>query len=192
MEQIPYRQLAGGLIHLANATRPDIHFAANLLSCFCSDSGSTHWKAAKRVHRYLKGTANLGISYVKQSQCMRCFVGADWAGDTDKRKSSRGYLLLSAAGPMSWATKKQKSVASSIMEAEHMGLSEVTKEVIHMRRLINSMGFGKLVENRTVIFCENQSAIHLSKNFVYHGRSKHIHTRYHFTREAQHNNLIEI
>jgi len=54
MTKRPYRELIGGLIYLANATRPDIAFAASALSRFCSDPGNEHWIIAKRVLRYLK------------------------------------------------------------------------------------------------------------------------------------------
>jgi len=47
MEKRPYRELVGGLIYLANATRPDFAFAASMLSCFCA--GYEHWLIAKRV-----------------------------------------------------------------------------------------------------------------------------------------------
>lgn len=65
MKQRPYRELVGSLIHLANATRPDIAFAASTLSKFCSNPGKSHWEIAKRVLRYLKQTSDYGISYVK-------------------------------------------------------------------------------------------------------------------------------
>lgn len=42
MQKKPYRELIGGLIYLANATRPDISFATNTLSCFCSHPGTTY------------------------------------------------------------------------------------------------------------------------------------------------------
>lgn len=65
MQKKPYRELVGGLIYLANATRPDIAFAANALSRFCSDPGVSHWLLAKRTLRYLKSTSHYGITYVK-------------------------------------------------------------------------------------------------------------------------------
>jgi len=43
MQKKSYRELVGGLIYLANATRPDIAYAANVLSRFCIDPGTSHW-----------------------------------------------------------------------------------------------------------------------------------------------------
>lgn len=71
-----------------------------------------------------------------------------------------------------WEAKKQKSVALSTMEAEYIALSEVAKESIYMRRLLKHMGHDDLVSGATIVHCDNQSAIQLSKNCVFHGKSK--------------------
>lgn len=65
MKNRPYRELVGGIIYLANATRPDIAFAASILSRFSTNPGELHWMMAKRVLRYLKGTSHYGIKYTK-------------------------------------------------------------------------------------------------------------------------------
>jgi len=54
MEKMPYRELVGSLIYLANAMQSDIVFVASTLSCFCMNPGYEHWFIAKRVLRYLK------------------------------------------------------------------------------------------------------------------------------------------
>lgn len=72
----PYRELVGSLIYLANATRPDIAFAANLLSRFCTSPKLLHWKIAKRVLRYLNGTMEYHISYTKENK-LKIYVDSD-------------------------------------------------------------------------------------------------------------------
>ena len=57
----PYRELVGG-IYLSNATRPDIAYAAGVLSRFNSDPGIIHWNLAKHVLRYLKATVKIMVS----------------------------------------------------------------------------------------------------------------------------------
>jgi hypothetical protein len=42
----------------------------------------------------------------------------------------------------------------------------------------------------TTIFCDNNSTIMLSKNRVFHNKTKHIDTRYHFIRELKNNKEI--
>jgi len=192
MRNIPYRELIGGLVYLANASRPDLSFAVSVLSRYCTNPGLVHWKMAKRVLRYLKGTSDYCITYQKQNSALCTYVDADWAGDVNDRKSCSGNVFILANGPISWEAKKQKSVALSTMEAEYMSLSEASKETIYLRRLLKHMGFQNLVEGATTVFCDSQSAIQLSKNNVYHGRSKHIDIRYHFSKEASENGDIEI
>ena len=183
MRNRPYRELIGGLIYLANATRPDISFAASTLSRFCADPGNDHWLIAKRVLRYLKATSHYGITYVKDEERLRAYSDSDWAGDIDDRKSCTGNVLTLATGPISWKSKKQASVALSTMEAEYAALSEVSREVVYIKRLLIHMGFEKYVTPPINVFCDNQSAIELSKNAVFHKRSKHIDINFHFTRE---------
>jgi len=88
-----------------------------------------------------------------------------------------------ANGPVSWKTKKQTSVALSTMEAEYGALAEVCREIVYIKRLLKDTGFEKFVSNPITVFCDNQSAIELSKNVVLHKRSKHIDIKLHFTRE---------
>jgi hypothetical protein len=63
MNKIPYKSLVGCLIYLSICTRPDISIIVGVLSRFCSNPGKTHWQAALRVLKYLKGTQTLGITY---------------------------------------------------------------------------------------------------------------------------------
>lgn len=192
MQNKPYRELVGCIIYLANATRPDLCFAANILSRYCVNPGIVHWQLAKRVLRYIKDTQKYSICYEKSAVLMNAYVDADWGGDLDDRKSCTGYVVMLANGPISWETKKQKSVALSTMEAEYMGLTEISKEMIYLKRLLGHMKLSNCVDVTPTVYCDNQSAIQLSKNCVYHGRSKHIDLRFHFIRDAINNNDVKI
>ena len=81
---------------------------------------------AKRVLRYLKGTINYRIEYTKEKDCLTGYVDSDWGGDTINRRSNTGYVTYLSGGPISWNSRKQKSVALSTMEAEYMALSDAT------------------------------------------------------------------
>ncbi|GJV17432.1 retrotransposon protein, putative, ty1-copia subclass [Tanacetum coccineum] len=66
-------------------------------------------------------------------------------------------------------------------EAEYTALTEAVKEAIWLRGLLEELG----VElNTMAVNCDNQGAIHLSRNHVFHERTKHINVRYHFIREV--------
>lgn len=183
MKNRPYRELVGGIIYLANATRPDIAFAASILSRFSTNPGELHWMLAKRVLRYLKGTSHYGIKYTKNQDLLTAYTDSDWAGDVDDRKSCTGNVIILANGPISWKSKKQASVALSTMEAEYSALAEMSREIVYIKRLLIYMGFEKFVKGAINVYCDNQSAIELSKNAVFHKRSKHIDISFHFTRE---------
>ncbi|XP_076397817.1 uncharacterized protein LOC143266090 [Megachile rotundata] len=111
MEKRPYCELIGGLIYLANATRPDIAYAAATLSRFTSNPGKAHWDCAKRVLRYLSATSNYKIEFKKTDEKLVAYSDSDWAGDIDDRRSCTGNLLILAGGPVSWKSKKQTSVS---------------------------------------------------------------------------------
>ncbi|XP_070152493.1 uncharacterized protein [Polyergus mexicanus] len=192
MKHKPYRELIGSLIYLANATRPDLAFAASALSRFCTDPEEAHWKLAKRVLRYLQHTAGYGITYTKDCKEMQAYVDSDWAGDVEDRKSCSSNVVMLANGLLSWNSKKQKSVALSTMEAEYVAISEVCKEIVYLRRLLEHIGFKSCITDATEVSCDNQSGIELNKNHMFHGRSKHIDIKYHFSREIRDKSEISV
>ncbi|GJU50061.1 reverse transcriptase domain-containing protein [Tanacetum coccineum] len=109
------------------------------------------------------------------------FVDSDYAKDPDKGRSITGYAFLVQGCVVSWKATLQHVVALSTTEAEYMALTEAVKEAIWLRGLLEELG----VELNTVaVNCDNQGAIHLSRNHVFHERTKHINVRYHFIREV--------
>ena len=72
----------------------------------------SHLTAAKRILRYLKGTAYLGLSYKKCADGnLIGYSDADWAGDVNDRHFTSGNVFLLAKGGVSWLSKKQATVA---------------------------------------------------------------------------------
>ncbi|EFN65994.1 Retrovirus-related Pol polyprotein from transposon TNT 1-94, partial [Camponotus floridanus] len=179
--RLPYRELVGALTYLASTTRPDISFAVSNLGQYNNCFGANHWKAAKRVLRYLKGNIDVGLTFGSDSGSIVGFADADW-GNTEDRRSFSGYIFMLNGGPVSWESRKQRTVALSTTEAEYMALTESSKEAIFLRRFLIELGSNDL--SGIIIYCDNQSAMKLTENPVYHGRSKHIDIRHHFIREA--------
>ena len=91
---------------------------------------------------------------------------------------------------MSWSSKKQPIVALSSTEAEFIALTHATKELIWLRSLIGEIAWP--LWHPTVLFCDNQSAIALTRDGVYRLWSKHIDIRFHFICEMASRNLIDI
>lgn len=75
--KLPYRELLGALNYLSVATRPDISFVCSHLGQFNNCYDRTHWIAAKRVLRYLKGTSDVGLFYTPTNTLLSGFVDAD-------------------------------------------------------------------------------------------------------------------
>jgi hypothetical protein len=63
--EYPYLSAIGALMYLANNTRPDITFAVNLLARYNAAPIMRHWNKVKDVLRYLRGTSDLGLFYLK-------------------------------------------------------------------------------------------------------------------------------
>ncbi|XP_062558272.1 uncharacterized protein LOC134223148 [Armigeres subalbatus] len=191
MQNVPYRELVGGLQFLAQCTRPDIAYSVNAVSSLCSNPGETHWTAAKRILRYLQGTKSKGLVFRKKDNAsFEGFSDADWGNDQDSRRSVTGYLFQFGDGSVSWSSRKQPTVALSTMEAEYMALSAASQEALWWRGFRSEL-LGR--KEPITIHCDNRSAICLAeKEIGYSPRSKHIDVRHHFVREQLENRTIEV
>lgn len=189
MAKKPYQMIVGSLMYTAITTRPDISFAVQQLSQFSSNPGRQHWKAAKRVVRYLKGTRDYGLVLGgKRNIRLTRYTDADWANDPDRRRSISGYLFSLGGGVISWSSQKQQTVATSSCEAKYMAASYCTKEALWLRNLLEHLGIAQ--RNPTTIYCDNQGAISLTKDASLHSRSKHIDVAHHFVRERVETNQV--
>lgn len=181
--RLPYRQAVGKLTYAATATRPDIAFATGFISRHMSAYSTEHWAAVKRILRYLNGCENFGLLFRKSEGGLNLqgYADADWGGDKEDRKSTTGYIFLLCNAPVTWASKKQSTIAVSSTEAEYLAASQATKEALWLRKLLSECGFPQT--NPTVIFEDNQGCIALSENPVHHPRTKHFDIQHHFVRE---------
>ena len=186
-----YQSAVGSLLYLSTRTRPDISFAVGNVARFNAQPNSTHWSAVKRILRYIKGTTNLGLLYVKGDGVLVGYSDADWAGDHNDRKSTSGYVFQLSGAAVSWRSKKQSCVALSTAEAEYVALSSATQEAIWMKQLVSSI-LQERSEKPIVVYEDNKSAICMTKHQQFHGRSKHIDIRHHFVREKVAANEVEV
>jgi hypothetical protein len=85
-------------MYLASATRPDISFAMCKLSRFVSNPGDVHWRALKRVIRYLKGTMSYGIHYTRHLKELEGYCDANWIFDADELYATSRYVFLLGGG----------------------------------------------------------------------------------------------
>lgn len=143
MDKIPYASAVGSLMYSMVCTRPDLAYAASLVSRFMAKPGKPHWEAVKWVFRYLKGTSNLGLKYQKtdlKENALVGFVDSDYAGDLDKRRSLTGYVFTLFGCTVSWKATLQPVVALSTTEAEYIAATEAVKEALWLQGLIGELG----------------------------------------------------
>jgi len=90
----PYRELIGALMYLAVGTRPDLANTVSRLAQFSNEPNHLHWAAAKRVLRYLAGTKDLGLVYIRTNKPLFGYADADWVGCLNDRRSFTGYTFV--------------------------------------------------------------------------------------------------
>ena len=194
----PYINATGSLLYSALCTRPDIFFATMQLARFNSNPGLPHVKASKQVLRYLKGTNDLGIKFTKSKPPadgskpkikITAFVDSDWAGCIDTRRSTMGYVIHVANGPVSWKSKLMKTLALSSCEAEFMALTEVCRELMWMCRFFDEVGIDYEVPE---IYCDSSSAINWSSDPVQHQRNKHVELKYYYCRDICNQGKVQL
>ncbi|CAL5435892.1 unnamed protein product [Camellia sinensis] len=189
MEAIPYSSAVGSLMYAMVSTRPDIAHAVGVVSRFLSNPEKEHWEAVKWILRYLKGTTKVCLCFRDAKPVLEGYTDSDMAGDLDGRKSTSGLLFTFAGGAVSWQSKLQKCVALSTTEAEYIAAAEAGKEMLWLKRFLQELG---LKQEKFTVHCDSQSAIDLSKNSMYHSRTKHIDVRYHWIREVMDKQLLEL
>jgi hypothetical protein len=156
----PFREAIGSLMYLSVATRPDTTFAVNRVSRYLEKPKKVHWKAVKRILEYIKGTIDYGLKFEShQENKLVAYSDADYAGDTESRRSTT---------------------------SEYVAACQTAKEIAWTKNLIKNLLDTKEVS--TTLYLDNQSAIQLIKNPVFHKRSKHVDVRYHYIREQYERN----
>ncbi|XP_056841645.1 secreted RxLR effector protein 161-like [Raphanus sativus] len=151
----------------------------------------SHGAALKHVLRYLKGTTSLGLVFRRVSKTkLTGYRDSSHNIDEDDGKSTTGRIFYLNDCPISWCSQKEETVALSSCEAEFMAATEAAKQAIWLQKLLEEVT-GKACR-RVVINIDNKSAVALTRNPVFHGRSKHIHKRYHFIRECVENEQVNV
>lgn len=188
----PYREAIGSLLYMTNKTRPDMTYAVNFESRFMENPEKKDVQNVKRTLRYLKGTKGKGIFFPatrSKDISIQAYCDSDYAGDTNDRKSTSGYILLFGKSPIVWSSKKQPIIALSTAEAEYISAAECCKEIKYVKTLISELT-EKVVN--TTLHVDNQSAIKLIKSGQMNRKSKHIDVRFHYVSEQFQDKLFDL
>jgi hypothetical protein len=183
------------LLYLVKHSRPDIANAVRELSKVADGATPGHWKALIRLIKYVIDTENHKLKIKPKMEPDNLFFlegisDSEYSGDNDTRISVYGYVIYFCGAPIAWKSKSGRSVTLSSTEAEYFALSEVTKEIIFTKQLIESMG----IELRLpiVVRVDNVRAIYIGNNYTTSQRTKHIDVRAHFVREFVQDGVVKI
>ena len=138
-----------------------------------NDPGPQHLRAIKRIFRYLYGTKNISLIFIKNSEGLQleAYSDADFAGDRDTRRSTSGYIVLFGGNIIVSKSQRQKSVSLSTCEAELHSLTSCAKEVVYLRRLLGEI---KMKPSKpTLVHVDNAAAIAVAKKNEFSSKLKH-------------------
>jgi hypothetical protein len=141
VDQKVYRSMIGSLLYLS-ASRPDIMLSICMCARFQADPKEVHLRAIKRIMRYLVYTPKFGLWYPKGSTFdLIGYSDADWAGCKIDRKSTSGTCQFLGRSLVSWASKKQNSVALSTAEAEYITAGHCCAQLLWMMQTLKDYGY---------------------------------------------------
>ena len=142
----------------------------------------------KRIIKYVGGTCDYGLFYSKYSNLsLAGFSDFDWAGNADDRKIIIGGCFYVRANLVAWMSKKKNFVSLSTAEAEYIATESCCSQLLKMKKLLTDYGIS---QDTMVVYCDNSSAIDISKKPVQHSKTKHIEIKYHFIRDLVERKIV--
>ncbi|KAK2388640.1 putative mitochondrial protein [Trifolium repens] len=187
VDQSLYRSMIGSLLYLT-ASRPDITYAVGVCARYQADPKVSHLTQVKRILKYVNGTSDYGIMYSHcENSTLYGSCDADWAGSADDRKSTSGGCFFLGTNLISWFSKKQNCVALSTAEAEYVAAGSSCSQLVWMKQMLKEYD---VEQDALTLYCDNMSAINISKNPIQHSKTKHIDIRHHYIRDLVESKIV--
>ena len=114
-------------------------------------------------------------------------LDSDWASNADDRKSTTSGCFYVGANLVAWMSKKQNYVSLFTAEAEYIAAGSCYSQLLWMKKVLTDYGIS---QDTMVVYCDNSSAIDISKNPVQHSKTKHIEIRYPFIRDLVERKIV--
>ncbi|KAA3483628.1 putative LRR receptor-like serine/threonine-protein kinase [Gossypium australe] len=152
-----YRSIVGALQYVV-ITRPDITFVVKKVCQFMHRPLDQHFKAIKRILRYLQSTMEYGLHFTTVANLdLVGYLDTNWGTDVDDRRSTIGFCVFLGGNPVAWGSKKQQIVSRSTVAWLESLLSE-----LHVS-----------TSRKATVRCDNLSAVVVSANPVLHSKFMH-------------------
>uniref|UniRef100_A0A7C9DR86 Reverse transcriptase Ty1/copia-type domain-containing protein n=1 Tax=Opuntia streptacantha TaxID=393608 RepID=A0A7C9DR86_OPUST len=141
-----------------------------------------HLNEVYHLLRYLRATPYHGVLFPKNSDFqLTAFCDSDWESYSNSRKYVTSYVILLGQSPISWKSKRQGVVSHSIAEGEHRAMAATYCEFTWLLALLRDLSVQSLSPMHR--FCDNQAALHIVRNPVFHEGTKHIEVDCHYVRD---------
>jgi hypothetical protein len=211
-----YRSIIAKLNFLAQNTRPDISFAVHQCARFSQSPTVLHELAVKRNIRYLIYTKDKGlILHPTKHFNLDMYVDADFAGMWHQQHSAlcdnvlsrTGYIITFCGCPIHWVSKLQSEIALSMTESKYIALGMVTRELLHLRCLLQEVHRLSLIKlsstnifnitrtptlAATQVFEDNEACIVLAHSETTKVRTKHIALKWHHFKDQIKQGFIKV
>ncbi len=169
-------------MYLAHMTRPDISNAVRELGQHMHSPCTRHWKGLKHLLKYLATYSNLGLPIEQECQTpfLKGYSDADFASNTETRKSCAGYIVMYGGTLLTWSSKIERCITLSTAEAEWTALARGIRHGNYIRGLMNELD---IPQPKLPWYCDNQATIIAAKTPGFNGRTRHVDTKLKFTRQ---------
>ncbi|XP_057864630.1 secreted RxLR effector protein 161-like [Cryptomeria japonica] len=190
VDQHEYRSMIGSLLYLTTS-RPDLIQAICLVSRYQSAPRESHLNDVKRIFKYIQGTLDFGLWYSKHDDfTLKGYTDANWGGCVDDQRSTSGATFFLGDHLVAWHSKKQECVTLSTVESETIAATACCTQMLWMSYQLVDLAIK--ISKPMSIFCDNTSAIQISKNPMMHSHTKHIAIKLQFLHEQVSSNEVTL
>lgn len=218
-KKYPCRNAIGSLMYAMLCTRLHLSYAVGLLSTYQATPSKALWTLIKRVMRYIKGTLNFKLKFIKNNpyllpvtifvkqstfgkrwlkrqlvysnqQPLICYVDASFNTNDHEARSTSGVLLKVFGNSIIWWSRRQSVVALSTLMAEFLALCEAVREVLWLRGHLNYLVVR--ISLPFTIFEDNLGCIAIAKDPTNHKGTRHMNPKLFFVRDDIRNGSVKL
>lgn len=149
-----------------------------------SNPGLAHWNALQHVLRYIKATLHYSITYDgfdSEDLSPTAYSDSSLGDCIDTGRSTHGFVVTIAGGPVSWSAKRQDCVCLSTAEAEYVALIHAAKTIIWIKNFLTELGLP--THDTLLIRGDNKGSESIATKTINYGRARHIKLAYFLLRE---------